>query len=88
VLQNPRVEADDLIARWIDLHPDQQCVVISTDKDMNQLVSERVSQYNGVTEETMRIDGVFDKKGRPVIDKKTGEPKKLDAPGGCCSKRP
>jgi 5'-3' exonuclease len=80
VLQNPRVEADDLIARWIDRHPDQRCVVISTDKDMNQLVSERVSQYNGVTEETMRIDGVFDKKGKPVIDKKTGEPKKLDAP--------
>jgi 5'-3' exonuclease len=80
VLQNPRVEADDLIARWIDRHPDQRCVIISTDKDLNQLVSERVSQYNGVTEETMRIDGVFDKKGKPVVDKKTGEHKKLDAP--------
>ena len=78
VLQNPRAEADDLIARWIDRHPNQKCVIISTDKDLNQLVNERVSQYNGVTEETMRVDGVFDKKGNPVMDKKTKQPKKLD----------
>jgi 5'-3' exonuclease len=78
VLQNPRAEADDLIARWIDRHPNQKCVIISTDKDMNQLVDERVSQYNGVTEETMNINGVFDKKGNTVIDKKTKQPKKLD----------
>jgi 5'-3' exonuclease len=78
VLQNPRAEADDLIARWIDRHPEQKCVIISTDKDLNQLVNEKVSQYNGITEETMRIDGVFDKKGNPVLDKKTKQPKKLD----------
>lgn len=77
VLQNPRVEADDLIARWIDKHPDQKCVIISTDKDLNQLVNERVSQYNGVTEETITTEGYFDKKGKPVIDKKTKQPKLL-----------
>ena len=79
VLQNPRVEADDLIARWIDQHPDQKCVIISTDKDLNQLVNERVSQYNGVTEETITHEGVFDKKGNPVLDKKTKQAKKLDS---------
>lgn len=78
VLQNPRVEADDLIARWIDKNPNKKCVIISTDKDLNQLVNKNVSQYNGITEETMRIDGVFDKKGNPVIDKKTKQPKMLD----------
>ena len=77
VLQNPRTEADDLIARWIDRHPDQRCVIISTDKDLNQLVNERVSQYNGVTEETITVDGYFDKKGKPVIDKKKKEAKIL-----------
>ena len=77
VLQNPRVEADDLIARWIDRHPEQKCVIISTDKDLNQLVNERVSQYNGVTEETITVDGYFDKKGKPVIDKKKKEAKLL-----------
>jgi len=78
VLQNSQVEADDLIARWIDKNPDKKCVIISTDKDLNQLVNQNVSQYNGITEETMKIDGVFDKKGNPIIDKKTKQPKKLD----------
>ena len=75
VLQNPRVEADDLIERWIDKHPDQKHVIISTDKDLNQLVNENVKQYNGVAEVTMTHEGWFDKKGQPVIDKKLKAPK-------------
>ena len=68
-------EADDLIARWIDKHPDDKHVIISTDKDLNQLVKENVKQYNGVTEQTMTHEGWFDAKGNPVIDKKTKAPK-------------
>ena len=75
VLQNGRVEADDLIARWIDKHPDQKHVIISTDKDLNQLVSPTVKQYNGVTEQMITHEGWFDKKGDPVIDKKLKAPK-------------
>jgi len=75
VLQNPRAEADDLIARWIDKHPDQKHVILSTDKDLNQLVNQKVSQYNGVAEQTITHEGWFDKKGNPVIDKKTKEAK-------------
>jgi len=78
VLQNSRCEADDLIARWIDRHPDQQHVIISTDKDLNQLIASNVRQYNGVTEETITVDGYFDKKGNPVIDKKTKEHRKTE----------
>ena len=77
VLQNARVEADDLIARWIQKHPEQQHVIISTDKDLNQLIAPNVRQYNGVTEETMTMDGYFDKKNNPVIDKKTKQPRKV-----------
>ena len=75
VLRNDRTEADDLIARWIDKHPDQKHVIISTDKDLNQLVKENVKQYNGVSEVTMTNEGWFDSKGRPVIDKKLKAPK-------------
>ena len=75
VLQNPRVEADDLIARWIDKHPDNKHVILSTDKDLNQLVKENVKQYNGITETTITHDGWYDAKGNPVIDKKTKAPK-------------
>jgi 5'-3' exonuclease len=79
VLQNSRCEADDLIARWIDKHPDQQHVIISTDKDLNQLIAPNVRQYNGIAEETMTVDGYFDKKGNPVIDKKTKEHRKTES---------
>ena len=75
VLQNGRAEADDLIARWIDKHPEQKHVIISTDKDLNQLVSPTVKQYNGVTEQTITHEGWFDKKGDPVIDKKLKAPR-------------
>jgi len=79
VLQNSRCEADDLIARWIDKHPDQQHVIISTDKDLNQLIAPNVRQYNGIAEETMTVAGYFDKKGNPVIDKKTKEHRKTES---------
>jgi len=79
VLQNSRCEADDLIARWIDRHPDQQHVIISTDKDLNQLIAPNVRQYNGIAEETMTVAGYFDKKGNPVIDKKTKEHRKTES---------
>jgi len=80
VLHNPRCEADDLIARWIDKHPDNKHVILSTDKDLNQLVNKNVKQYNGVTEQTITHEGYFDKKGEPVIDKKTKAPKPAPNP--------
>jgi len=75
VLRNARTEADDLIARWIDKHPNEKHVIISTDKDLNQLIAPNVKQYNGVTEVTLTNEGWFDAKGNPVIDKKLKAPK-------------
>jgi len=75
VLQHPRLEADDLIAGWIQSHPDANHVIISTDTDFVQLIASNVKQYNGVTEITITHEGYFDKKGLPVIDKKTQEAK-------------
>ena len=75
VLRNPRAEADDLIARWIDKHPTEKHVILSTDKDLNQLINKNVKQYNGITETTITHEGWFDAKGNPVIDKKTELPK-------------
>jgi 5'-3' exonuclease len=75
VLQHPRLEADDLIAGWIQTHPADDHVIISTDTDFVQLIAPNVKQYNGVSETTITHEGYFDKKGLPVIDKKTQEPK-------------
>ena len=73
VMQHPNLEADDLIAGWIQAHPQAKHVIISTDGDFAQLVSPNVSQYNGVGDLHITHEGIFDAKGKPVKDKKTGE---------------
>jgi 5'-3' exonuclease len=80
VLQNPRLEADDLIAGWIQSHPNDNHVIISTDTDFVQLIAPNVKQYNGVMETTITHEGIFDAKGKRVIDKKTQEPKAIPDP--------
>jgi 5'-3' exonuclease len=75
VLQNSQLEADDLIAGWIQSHPNDNHVIISTDTDFVQLIAPNVKQYNGVTETTITHEGYFDKKNQHVIDKKTNLPK-------------
>jgi 5'-3' exonuclease len=73
VLQHPQLEADDLIAGWIQAHPEDNHVIISTDGDFAQLISHNVKQYNGVSGITTTHQGYFDEKGKPVVDKKTKE---------------
>ena len=80
VLQHPRLEADDLVAGWIQSHPADQHIIVSSDTDFYQLLSENVKQYNGVADELHTIQGIFDKKGSPVKDKKTKEAKKIPDP--------
>ena len=80
VLQNPQLEADDLIAGWIQSHPTDDHVIISTDTDFVQLIAPNVKQYNGVQECTITHEGYFDDKGKPIIDKKTQEPKSAPDP--------
>jgi 5'-3' exonuclease len=80
VIRHENAEADDIIARWIRLHPQDHHTIISSDTDFVQLLAENVDQYNGITDELLTIKGIFDAKGRPVIDKKTKEPKVIPNP--------
>ena len=80
VLQHSQLEADDLIAGWIQSHPNDEHVIVSSDSDFHQLLAKNVKQYNGVADELHTIEGIFDKKGKPVIDKKTKEPKTIPEP--------
>ena len=75
VIRHPEAEADDVIARWIALHPQDQHIIISSDTDFVQLISDNVQQYNGITDELITLGGIFDAKDRPVIDKKTKQAK-------------
>ena len=81
MMQHPKLEADDLIAGWIHAHPKDNHVIISTDGDFAQLIAPNVKQYNGVSNTIITHEGYFDdKKRKPVIDKKTGEPKPAPNP--------
>lgn len=78
VLRHERAEADDIIARFIHLHPNDEHFIISTDSDYIQLIAPNVRQYNGVTNELVTLNGYFKDNGKPVIDKKTKEHKLLE----------
>jgi 5'-3' exonuclease len=79
VLRDPKAEADDLIARFIHLHPEDEHFIISTDTDYLQLITPKVKQYSGVTGELITLEGYFDDKDRPVKDKEKN-PKLLEDP--------
>jgi 5'-3' exonuclease len=79
-LRHENAEADDIIARFIHMHPDDTHYIISSDTDFAQLINENVHQYNGVSNQLIKLDGYYDDKGRLIIDKKTKEPKLLGDP--------
>ncbi|CAB4133653.1 Exo 5'-3' exonuclease (including N-terminal domain of PolI) [uncultured Caudovirales phage] len=80
ILQHEELEADDLIAGFIQAHPNDHHTIVSSDTDFHQLLSENVNQYNGVADELHSLEGIFDGTGKPVIDKKTKLPKKIQDP--------
>jgi 5'-3' exonuclease len=80
VMRHPQLEADDLIAGWVQAHPNDTHIIISTDGDFAQLIAPNVKQYNGVANVTITHQGYFDDKGKPVIDKKTKEAKPAPNP--------
>lgn len=80
VLQHGELEADDLIAGWIQTHPEDHHTIVSSDTDFHQLLADNVNQYNGIADELHTTQGIFDKKGKAVIDKKTKEAKRIPDP--------
>ena len=80
VLQHPELEADDLVAGWIHSHPNDHHTIVSSDTDFHQLLAPNVNQYNGIADELHTLEGILDKKGKPVIDKKTKLPKVIPDP--------
>jgi 5'-3' exonuclease len=80
VIRHANAEADDVIARWIALHPEDQHTIVSSDTDFVQLVAANVQQYNGITDELITLEGTYDAKGNAVVDKKTKQPKATPDP--------
>ena len=70
VIKEKGIEADDLIARWIDLHPDSKHIILSGDSDFYQLLSDNVSIFDGVKDQTITLTSVTDGDGNPVVHTK------------------
>ena len=73
-------EADDVIARFIQLHPHNQHVIISSDTDFDQLLAHNVQRYNSLANQLITINGYYDEYGKPIIDNKTKEHKQVGDP--------
>jgi 5'-3' exonuclease len=67
VLQNPRAEADDMIAIFIESHPDDNHVLISSDSDFFQLLRfPNVTIYDPIKNIIIEQNGIFDDKGNRI----------------------
>ena len=86
MLHNKQAEADDMIALFIASHPDDNHIIVSSDSDYQQLITDNVSIYDGVQNRIITKNGFFkdDKFMTPIKDKKTKEIMVLLIPNGCC----
>lgn len=66
VIRCATAEADDIIARWIALHPQDEHVIVSSDSDFVQLIAHNVSLYNGITDHLFTVNGVENDKGKSL----------------------
>jgi 5'-3' exonuclease len=83
VLQCPVGEADDLIAMWIDLHPENDHIIISSDSDFVQLLAPNVEIYNGVTNVRFTHNAAYNDKGQKLeFEVKTDGKIKVGKPDG------
>lgn len=80
IIKVPTAEGDDIIARWIHLHPNDDHVIISTDSDFIQLLSNNVKLFNGVNDELFTLNGIYNSNHTLIVDKKTKEPKVVPDP--------
>lgn len=71
ILESPGCEADDFIARWIDLHPNDDHIILSGDSDFYQLLSDNVKIYDGVKGWTITNKEVLDENDKPATKKRT-----------------
>ena len=76
VLQNRRAEADDMIAIFVEAHPDDKHILISSDSDFFQLLKyPNLMLYDPVKDIQIRQDGVFDDHGNRLSFEITSDAK-------------
>lgn len=80
VVKADDAEADDVIATFVFDNPNDKHIIISTDSDFHQLLSDNTSIYDPMKDNYITLNGVVDEHSIPIIDKKTGKPKTIGDP--------
>lgn len=81
VLKSEGVEGDDWVGRWIDLHPEDEHIILSGDSDFVQLLAPNVTLVDGVQERTITINGVTTFKGEECVFRVDPASGKIKVPG-------
>lgn len=79
-IKSPNAEADDIIATFIFDRPDEQHIIVSCDSDFHQLIADNVMMYDPMQGHIITINGVFNDRMQPVIDKTTKKQKTIGDP--------
>lgn len=67
VLRNENAEADDMITIWIEAHPNDKHILISSDSDFFQLLKfDNVTIYDPVKDILITRDGIFNDDGKKL----------------------
>lgn len=81
VLEETDCEADDFIARWIQIHPDDQHIILSSDTDFYQLLADNVKIYDGMKNILISTTEVLNENGKPAEKKKKIKEKFINKKG-------
>jgi hypothetical protein len=81
VLQSEGVEGDDFVARWVQLHPDDEHLILSGDSDFVQLLAPNVTLMDGVQERFITVDGVVNFAGETCVFNVDPSSGKIKVPG-------
>lgn len=74
VAECPIAEADDMIALWIAAHPDDNHIIMSSDSDFYQLLTEKVCIYDGMKEIIVTHEAVLNESRNPAVNKSNAKP--------------
>lgn len=66
VIRCENAEADDLIARFIETHPDDDHYIVSSDSDFHQLTASNVKIYNSLNNTLITENAIYDEQDRPL----------------------
>lgn len=76
VLRCNGLEGDDFVARWLQRHPDDNHIIISSDSDLVQLMAPNVQIYDAINQRMIALDKITDVAGNTLefeVAKKDGK---------------